>query len=77
MEITEQPKPASMNLVAPNQQEYIQLMGIVNTLALVFSLVAIGNALDRRGVLREGAGEALGDFRGCSGNTGHPTRLRS
>ena len=52
----------AMKLVAPNQQEHNQLMGIVNTLALVFSLVAIGYVLARRGVLREGAGEALGDF---------------
>lgn len=37
-------------------------MGIVNTLALVFTLVAIGYALAKYGVLREGAGEALGDF---------------
>ncbi|ASJ71514.1 AEC family transporter [Granulosicoccus antarcticus] len=37
-------------------------MGIVNTLALVFSLVAIGYLLAWRGILREGAGEALGDF---------------
>ena len=37
-------------------------MGIVNTLALVFALVAIGYVLAWRGILREGAGEALGDF---------------
>lgn len=37
-------------------------MGILNTLALVFALVAIGYVLAWRGVLREGAGEALGDF---------------
>lgn len=37
-------------------------MEIVNTLALVFSLVGIGYALAWRGILREGAGEALGDF---------------
>ncbi len=37
-------------------------MGIVNTLALVFALVAIGYLLALRGILREGAGEALGDF---------------
>lgn len=37
-------------------------MGITNTLALVFALVAIGYALAWRGQLREGAGEALGDL---------------
>lgn len=37
-------------------------MGIVNTLALVFALVAIGYALAWRDILQEGAGEALGDF---------------
>lgn len=37
-------------------------MGIVNTLALVFTLVAIGYVLAWRGLLKEGAGEALGDF---------------
>jgi predicted permease len=51
-----------MNLVALDQQDFSQLMGIVNTLALVFTLVAIGYVLARRHVLREGAGEALGDF---------------
>lgn len=37
-------------------------MGILQTLALVFSLVAIGYGLAWRGVLKEGAGEALGGF---------------
>ncbi|MGQ7843857.1 AEC family transporter [Granulosicoccus sp. 3-233] len=37
-------------------------MEIVNTLALVFALVAIGYTLAWRGILRDGAGEALGDF---------------
>ncbi len=51
-----------MNLTAPQRQECFHLMGIVNTLALVFALVAIGYVLAWRGILREGAGEALGDF---------------
>lgn len=37
-------------------------MSIVSTLALVFTLVAIGYVLAWRGILREGAGEILGDF---------------
>lgn len=37
-------------------------MGIAGTLLLAFTLVAIGYLLSWRGILREGAGEALGDF---------------
>lgn len=37
-------------------------MGIVGTLLLAFTLVAIGYVLAWRGILREGAGEALGEF---------------
>ena len=37
-------------------------MGPGGTIALLFALVAIGYLLAWRGVLREGAGEALGDF---------------
>jgi len=37
-------------------------MGVVSTLALVFTLVALGYVLAWRGRLRDGAGEALGDL---------------
>ena len=37
-------------------------MAITNTLAIVFALVGVGYFLAWRNVLREGAGEALGDF---------------
>lgn len=37
-------------------------MSITNTLAIVFSLVGVGYFLAWRNILREGAGEALGDF---------------